>query len=428
MTILIICNAFTPEAAKALGVRGSTRMGWVEGLLTGIEKTSMDSLNLYICTPYYKVSETIRANKENITYLAIPKPEENIKGFLEIMTDQFKILLKEVNPDIVHIFGTEYFHTLAMVNASMSIPTIISIQGLVSIYAKHYLTSLPNSLFRFDAFRKLTNITKRNSISYGKEQFDKCGDYEIKALEKARYVEGRTTWDYACVKQVNRNIKYYFLDRTLRDTFYNKSWEISNCVKHSIFITQASYPIKGLHILLEAIPIILDKFPTAHVYIAGGIQKFGKGIKQKIKNAVFQYNGYICKLVNKFKLNDKITYLGDLSEQQMYEQFLKSHVYVLPSLIENESNSLCEAMILGVPCVASYVGGLPDSLEHNKEGFLFQCDAPYMLAHYVCEIFGCDELALRFSFEAKKRASIRHNQENNYNELISIYKDIIMEL
>ena len=94
-------------------------------------------------------------------------------------------------------------------------------------------------------------------------------------------------------------------------------------------------------------------------------------------------------------------------------------------MIENESNSLSEAKIMGVPSVASYVGGVTDRIEHGKDGFFYQHDAPYMLTHYVCEIFACDELAVQLSEKAREHALKTHDRETNTKQLIAIYESII---
>jgi len=127
---------------------------------------------------------------------------------------------------------------------------------------------------------------------------------------------------------------------------------------------------------------------------------------------------------NIFNLKQCIIFTGILNEKQMCERYLKSHIFVCPSSIENSPNSLGEAMILGVPCVASDVGGVTDLLKHREEGFVYQADAPYMLAHYVCEIFSNDELALQFSKKSREHAKITHNVQTNLNNLINIYRQI----
>ena len=113
-----------------------------------------------------------------------------------------------------------------------------------------------------------------------------------------------------------------------------------------------------------------------------------------------------------------------LDEKQMCERYLKSNVFVSSSSIENAPTSLGEAMILGVPCVASDVGGVTDLLQHKEEGFVYQPDTPYMLAHYVCEIFADDELALQFSKRARMHAIKTHNKEENTKRMMEIYREI----
>ena len=81
-------------------------------------------------------------------------------------------------------------------------------------------------------------------------------------------------------------------------------------------------------------------------------------------------------------------------------------------------------MILGVPSVASYVGGVPDMLKHKEEGFLYQHDAPYMLAHYVCKIFENEALAMKFSKNARDHALKTHDVDKNTRRLIEIYGEI----
>ena len=246
---------------------------------------------------------------------------------------------------------------------------------------------------------------------------------EIEALIKTNHLIGRTTWDKACSSQINDGAKYHFCNETLRDEFYIYQWDINNCEKYSIFLSQGQYPIKGLHYMLEAMPLILKKFPEAKVYISGKDMTKSDSFKDKL--LMTYYGKYIKKMIRKLNLERNVVFTGPLDEVKMCQRFLKSHVFVSPSTIENESNSLSEAKIMGVPSVASYVGGVIDRIEHNIDGFHYPHDAPYMLAHYVCEIFENDNLALRFSFNAREHALKTHDREKNTRRLIEIYKEII---
>jgi len=54
-------------------------------------------------------------------------------------------------------------------------------------------------------------------------------------------------------------------------------------------------------------------------------------------------------------------------------------------------------MILGLPTVSSYGGGIPDTVKHNEEGYLYQGDAHYMLAYFIKKVFKETEKTLKMS-------------------------------
>ena len=117
-------------------------------------------------------------------------------------------------------------------------------------------------------------------------------------------------------------------------------------------------------------------------------------------------------------------FLGILAEKDMCAQYLHSNVFVSASSIENSPNSVAEAMMLGMPIVASFVGGTMDLLQDKVEGYLYQADAPYMLAHYVCEVFENTMQASEMGRNAYFRAKLTHDRSNNLQQLVSIYEQI----
>ena len=58
--------------------------------------------------------------------------------------------------------------------------------------------------------------------------------------------------------------------------------------------------------------------------------------------------------------------------------------------------------MLGVPAVGSYVGGVTERIRHGETGFHYPPTEPAMLAHYIKTIFSDDELALKFSKNARE--------------------------
>ena len=81
-------------------------------------------------------------------------------------------------------------------------------------------------------------------------------------------------------------------------------------------------------------------------------------------------------------------------------------------------------MLLGMPVVSSDEGGVKNMLRHGTEGYLYQADAPYMLAYYVNQIFAQDELASRLGRQAAIHAADTHDREKNSRRLMEIYREI----
>lgn len=417
MKTLWLINIQLPEAGVLLKDKPIPYGGWLVGASSLL--SADNDIDLSIAFPKIGSTDVLQLQGERINYYSFPPVHEKDIASNRINPHLIKILEK-ANPDIVHIFGTEYPHTLAMVNTCDVSKVVISIQGLCSIIAKHYLSGIPSNIQRRFTFR---DLIKQDSLLQQQSKFLKRGSLEIEAIQKVQHIIGRTTWDRACTYQINPDAIYHHCNETLRDEFYKHEWDIQKCEKHSIFVSQGSYPIKGLHYMLEAMPLILKNFPDAKLYVGGANITKSETIKDWFK--LSSYGKYIKDLIKKYDLGNNVFFTGVLDEKQMCQQYLRSHVFVCPSIIENSPNSLGEAMILGVPCVASFVGGIPDMLLDKHEGFLYQHDAPYMLAHYLCEIFANDQLALKLSANARQRALITHDKFTNTNRLLQRYNEIL---
>ena len=409
MNILWLINIPLPEASQLMGENPSPFGGWL--INASKDLANKEDVELSIAFPSNKANKFRELKGEKINYYPFIPVKENDNKVIE-NNESFETLLNNLKPDIVHIYGTEIAHTLSMVNTcnKINIKTVISVQGLVSIIEKHMYSNLPIYAIYGNTFR---NIIRKDNVRGLKKLFRNRGKNEIEAIKRTNHIIGRTTWDKACSNQINPQANYHFCNETLREEFYKHQWDVNDCEKHSIFLSQGQYPIKGLHYMLEAIPLILKRFPKAKVYISGKDITKSDSIKDKL--LMTYYGKYIKKMIKKLNLERNVVFTGQLDEKKMCQRYLKSHVFVCPSSIENSPNSLGEAMILGVPSVASYVGGIPDMLKDKEEGFLYQHDAPYMLAQYVCEIFENQDLALKFSKNARERA-LRHMIEMKIRE------------
>lgn len=403
MKVLWITNVELPDAANSRG-NNVVVGGWMHQTLNYIK----NSIELYVAACVSEKYDWIEINSVNYC------------GFTpEIDEIDFERIIESIDPDCIHIWGSEYNHSYYVTKAARNLSkiecTVLSIQGLVLVYAEHYYDGLPPELIHR---RTLKEFFGRRNIAQEKKMMELQGQTEISTFQMLENCIGRTDWDYACAKQMNPQIEYHFCGEILRESFYVNRWKYEECDKEVIFFSQAHYPIKGLHIMLRALPIIKEYYPAVVLRIVGNNPQ---------KKAIFKrssYEKYICNLIHDNDLSNSIEWLGQLSENEMMLNYKKANVFVCSSSIENSSNSIGEAMLVGTPIVASDVGGIKSFMEHEKEGMLYHSTAVYMLADNVIRIFNSRSLAIQLGNNAHERAKKYHCIEDNLQRLIKIYNKL----
>ena len=415
MKILWITNILFPYPAIRLNLDPPVVGGWLYTSATALLQLQSD-MQLAIATVYNGL-ELKKYESDNITYYILPLKGDNTK-YNKTLEKHWKFIADDFKPEIAHIHGTEFAHGLAFINACPDITTVVSIQGLVSVISKYYYSGIKIS----EIIKNITlrDIIRGDSIIQQKRKLYKRGLIETEILKKISDVIGRTSWDKSHALAINPKLKYHFCNETLREEFYHHIWNYNNCEKHTIFVSQAWYPIKGLHKLLDAMPLILRKFPDTKIYVAGADITKANNFSDKIR--LSGYGKYIKSLICKYNLSGKVIFTGPLNEKEMCQQYLKANVFVCPSSIENSPNSLGEAQMLGVPCVASYVGGVMDMMQGSEE-FLYRFEETEMLAEKVCNVFEKKDSQK----DLKEQALNRHNYKLNTNSLIGIYRSIIYD-
>lgn len=416
MKIMWIVNTIFPYPAEKMNLTKTVFGGWLISLYESL--INKDIGEICIVATYSGKELKKYIDKKTIYYM-IPnkydnKPDYETKKYWDI-------IMKEFDPEIIHIHGTEYPKAIPLITNYPNEKYVVSIQGFLNSYKRVCYCNL-------NMFTLLKNITIRDLIKPKTGymigiDYKKRAKYEKKIIESVNNVIGRTEWDYAEVKAINPKINYYHGDENLRECFYKDKWNIGKIDRHTIFFSQSQAILKGFYIMLEAINILKKKYPDIKVIVAGNNILDTSTLKKKMKRQ--SYTKYLQKIIKKYDIQSNIQYTGFLDAESYKKTLLKSHVYVQASAIENSSNSLGEAMILGVPCVASNVGGTSTMLKDKEEGFLYPYTEPELLALYIDEYFKSDDICNEFSKKARKKAFKRHSWDKNANEVISAYESII---
>ncbi len=409
--VLWLVNILLPAQCEHLGLPVIPVGGWIEGMMRGLGGTEV---SLLILATTNKIKESLVFNHDGITYITLPTEKNMEKAFSRVLEQQ--------NPDLIHVFGTEMQHSLDMMRVVDPQRAMVQIQGLVSVCAPLFLEGLPYEFQKSTtAKERARKLQKYGSVFFQQLNMMDAGKNEKETLFRAQHILGHTTWDYAHTQQMAPHAQYYCFSEILREEFYSGQWAYENTRPYSIFISQAATPIKGAHMLFNVLPDIVRDFPDTHVYVGGfypSSRDFGNQSQQ------FDYYSYLRKLLTQTNMIDYVTFLGVLSASEMKYQYLASNVFVSCSIMENESNSLSEAKMLGVPSVASYVGGVTDRIHHGIDGFYYPFNEPQILRYYICQIFESPELACKLSVQARKNALLLNDYQKATTDILNIYRKI----
>ena len=415
MKLLMLCNNAPGAVRSKLSGKEQSAVNWVDHVLSGLRQRGLTIRILFRGTGSEGVLDekcSFASFGEELPYIYRPELEE-----------RFREELRSFRPDVIHSWGVEYDHALAMVNAAekeeLLDHMVASIQGLCGFIAEHYADGVPEKAVNHSTFR---DLIRKDNILQQQEKFRLRGKLEQQAVEKLRHVIGRTTWDHERVKEWNPKVNYHFCNETLRHPFYDDLWSYEKCRAHSVFASSCSYPVKGFHYLLKAMAIVRKAYPDAAITVTGR-SYLGGGIKEKLRRG--GYEAYLAKLTKKHHLENAVRFLGDLSAQDMKQAFLDANVFVLPSTIENSPNSLGEAMLLGVPSVAADVGGVRDLMQDGTEGRIYEAGQVEALAEHICDLFAMEELAGQLGQNARVHARNTHDPEANLEALLEIYQKLM---
>ena len=417
MKVLWTVNLIPAAVSVKLGKSSEVLGGWVESMAEQLSRNSDIELGIVCkCEENMSFCEAI----DGVKYFSL---YYNSSTSLAELESKCNDIVSKFKPDIVNIEGTEFLHARAMqlTAKKYNIPTVVSLQGILNGQYAYQCGQLPIDDMMFST--SITNIFSAWIMHLRKTLWYKPRmKSEKEIIESADYILGRTTWDRAHSYAINPNAKYYPCSRILRAPFYEENWAFNKMERHSIYVGNGYSALKGVHFVIMALPYLIREYPDVKVYIAGY-----KPYQENDKRSILKkgYAAYLKKLICDLGVQKHIEFTGPLKAPQVAQRLSKANAYVLCSTVENSPNTLGEAMMVGTPCVAAYVGGVSDMAEDGKEALFYRNDDPKLLAWNIKRVFDSDELAVSLSEAGRKKAEITHNAEKNARMLIDAYTDIL---
>jgi glycosyltransferase involved in cell wall biosynthesis len=139
---------------------------------------------------------------------------------------------------------------------------------------------------------------------------------------------------------------------------------------------------KGIFDLLDAIPYVLEKIPGASFTFVGDDGDTARKIRQ---------------IVQRGGISRNVTILGPKFGGALADAYADADVFVAPSLYETFGITILEAMAVGLPVVATAVGGIPELVRDMVNGILVQRSDHEKLAEAIIKLLSNRELATRIS-------------------------------
>ncbi|MFH0852582.1 MAG: glycosyltransferase family 4 protein [bacterium] len=297
---------------------------------------------------------------------SILNPIADLMAYFEI-----KKLLETWQPDVLHLNSSKISVLGALAARNLPIKVIYTVHGVVFKGSFSWLAK------RFFLWAETWTAQFKHKIIC-------VSEYD------------RALWQRHCVAPpeklitihngIDLNMNFLPKDQA-RKIIFNNCALPDNC--HIVGWLGYFYPEKNLLTLLTAAELLLPVQRTKRknvIFAIIGNGQLEKELKAKVKNSGLQ---------------DKILFFGAIQEAKQYIKAFD--VLTLPSTKEGLPYTIMEGMAAGVPIVASRVGGIPEMITDNFNGFLISPRDPEALAEKIMQIIENPALARQFSQNSLQR-------------------------
>jgi glycosyltransferase involved in cell wall biosynthesis len=402
--------AVTGDASMMLG-------GWHEGLRLALEEHE-PGIELSVVSAGPTAHEPFHAG--NATYYSLPSPRPRGRagraasawtGAVTIPHEEIDAAARigqELTPDLVHLHGTEHF--LGLAAQRIDAPCVATLQGIATVYERFMFDALPlGGLARTVLTRQ---FLRGSSPLHAAAHMWVRAKVERDIISHLRYAIGQTDWDREVLRLLNPSAAYFGCARALQPAYYEAEWKGPAEGEAVLFCTSSPSPYKGVETLLEAVHLLRNAgYDRVRLRVAGN---FPDSYMWPLLSGV----------VRKRKLEDVVTWLGPLASREIVDELSRASLYVLPSHIENESNSLIEAMLVGVPSVAAAVGGVPSVVRDGVDAALYHDSDPFALAGAVGGLLDDPTAARAMGAAARERAHVLFDRAAVAHRTREIYDQI----
>ena len=335
-------------------------------------------------------------------FMARPLSEKPLKEYLRIV--------EEYKPDAILFFGTEADFPLIIPH--LTVPSIIWFQGNLTVYDRMYEKGI--AIRETISHERWKDRVMGDTLWHRYLNFKKLVVREKRIFSLAQNFVGRTDWDRRLVQIMAPQANYHHCDEPLRRPFWENSWSHhENRDRYIITTTIQDNLYKGLETVFETCDLLAGKLEKHLEWRIIGIPEGTAYVKATRKKAHSKLSSSCVRM------------MGRLTGKELVQELLNADLYVHPSHIENSPNGVQEAMLLGMPVIATNVGGTPSLMVDGHEGILVQNYDPYALAGAILDLYRSPANAEKMGENARNRALIRNNPKSICKDLLEIFHKVM---
>lgn len=310
----------------------------------------------------------------------LPLGRLSLSTFYRVQARELQKIIRSYKPHIVHAQGTDVAGHLAV---RCGIPSVVTVHGILAECAK------------FE-----TDLTSR-----------------LRATLTAEFTERRTIRRASDLIAISPYVSQYY-----ESEINGRVHFVPNPVS-SAFFGVVRRPERGRFLYAGRIANGKGILELLRAFARGEVKDASLVLSGATPDP--EYERLLRGEVQRLELGDKVFFTGLLDERSLVREFARADALVLPSFQETAPMVIQEAMAAGLPVIATRIGGVPDQIDHETTGFLFEPGDIARLGELMGHVVQSREAVRRVGDAAKTMAGVRYKADKVAESTISVYEHML---
>jgi len=167
---------------------------------------------------------------------------------------------------------------------------------------------------------------------------------------------------------------------------------------------------------IRAVKMLVDKHYDVYLSVAGIYAR---------NSEYADYYRKLCDLVGELNLNDRVKFLGNISDEELLSQYHHNDIYVSPNHLQSWGLAVFEAMACGMPVIVSKTAGASEVLTDGKTGLLVNPKSPQEIANAIERLCGDFDLYATLSSSGREFVEKNISWKQYAQGMTRVFEDIM---